>query len=178
MMIRIKEAGMISSVKRSVIAALISLIFFSGFAQSNTVSSSTNIDKARAKLSAVAEEVCLNSLKKITAEMEFSKEAMEAVGGQLISLKAKELSVDLTQAYKNAFILNEAEAEKIVTGKFDDAHNNAIILESVKKMATLKVSLPEPIQYLIDKSSKQTLSGIEGEFTARLFTEYLKQQGK
>lgn len=169
---------MISVLNRGVIAIFISLIAFSGFHQTNTASYSANIDTARAKFSAMSDEICLNSVKKITEEMGMSKEAIEAIGEQGMSLKAKELSSDLMQGYKNAFIITEAEAQKIVAGQFDEIKNSATIAESVKKMAALTVSLPQPIEYLINKSKKGTLSGIESEFAARLFTEYLRQQGK
>lgn len=169
---------MISAVKQGAIITLISFIAFSGFAQPIITSYSANIDKAHEKFLIVSEEICLYSVKKITEDMGISKEAMEAIGEQGMASKAKELSAELMEAYKNAFTVTEAEAQKIVVGEFDETKNRSIIAESIKKMATLTASLPQPIEYLIDKSNKGTLSGIESEFAARLFTEYLKQQGK
>jgi len=84
-------------------------------------------------------------------------------------------STEFMARFKNAFIISDAEAQKILSDEYDKNKNENDIKDCIGKMTKYAVELPLPVQYLLSKYQEGSLSGLELEFTARLFKEYLKQ---
>lgn len=93
-----------------------------------------------------------------------------------------QLGDELMVKYEEAFTATAAEAERILAGEFDDAKNRETIDRCIEGFSKLNVQLPQPIVYLIDQYNESlrqvpgdSFSGLEAEFTARFFKEYLRQ---
>jgi hypothetical protein len=84
-------------------------------------------------------------------------------------------SLELMARFKEAFIISEAEAQKILSGEYDNTKNKKDIKDCVDKITKYAAQLPLPVQYLLSKYQEGSLSGLELEFTARVFKEYVKQ---
>ena len=108
---------------------------------------------------------------------------LEGMDEQSVQAFALQGSHELMGLARDAFVVPETEAEKMLEGEYDDAKNMKSIQDSILKFSNLSVSLPIPLEHLVEKYSSslegKSFSSIEAEFTARLFKEYLRQnQGK
>ncbi|MDP2924298.1 MAG: hypothetical protein Q8O30_11390 [Candidatus Omnitrophota bacterium] len=128
------------------------------------------------KFKSVSAKICEDSV--ISAAM-LGYELNETDRDKIMSPEMKEMankaSVELMDRYKNAFIVPDVEAQKILSGKYNNSKNKQDILNSIKEFQKIAVKLPMPILYLIEKYNKNSLSELELEFAARLFKEFLKQ---
>jgi len=79
--------------------------------------------------------------------------------------------------YSSAFILSDEEAKKILSADYDFSDNKEKIKGYINQMMTVRQRLPMVIEYLMQKYYQNKLSGLESEFTLRLFGEYLKDFG-
>lgn len=93
---------------------------------------------------------------------------------------ARQGSADLMTRFKDAFVVSDSEARKMLQGKYDDAGNMKTIRESLDRFNAMSFVIPLPIQYLVEEYSNsfkgEPFSSLDAEFTARLFKEYLKQK--
>lgn len=124
------------------------------------------------KFKTISDKICWEIM---LEQNKIAKQSGQELPESQLKMTADTVSSELMKKYKNAFSVPDDEAENLLSGKYNDLDNQASMLNCVREFSALNVMLPVPIQYLIEKSHKQKLTGLELEFTTRLFKEYLKQ---
>jgi hypothetical protein len=145
-------------------------LFFSLYCFAQTESSSSQ--ELQNKFKAIADKICWDIMLK---QNRIAKEQGKELSENQLKAMAESASSGLMEKYKNAFIVSDIEAKKILSNEYDDSKNKEEFNNCVKEFANLSVILPLPIQYLIEQSHSQNLTRLELEFAARLFKEYLEQ---
>lgn len=128
-------------------------------------------EKISQKFQAISDKICWEVM---LEQNQIAKEYGEELPKNQLKMMAEKASSDLMQKYKNAFIVSESEAKELLAEKYNDLGNRQEINNSIKEFSKLSVMLPMPIQYLIEQYNQRKLEGLDLEFAARLFKEYLK----
>lgn len=76
--------------------------------------------------------------------------------------------------YKDAFLISDEEAEKILQGKYDNEKNKANITEDLSLLARIAANVPFVLKHYVDKHYQDSLTDFEQELTARLLSTHLK----
>lgn len=125
----------------------------------------------------IADRVSLDSLKEAQKSGVLPQlREMDEVSLQEL---ARQGGAQLMEKFKDAFVVSDPEAQKMLQGQYNDAENMKVIREAITRFSNLSVLLPVPIQYLVEKYHRslrgEPFSSLEAEFTARLFSGYLRQ---
>ena len=140
--------------------------------QKESVSKKVYLDPSKAlydKFQTLSEKITSEALKSAT------EQGLVKVPEESLSAMIKEGSSQLMVRFHDAFVVSDAEAQKILNGGCDDISNSENVKNYISEFMKLQVILPGPIVFLIEKLHENSLSSLELEFTARLFKEYLKQ---
>ena len=128
------------------------------------------------KFNNTATEIWSDILKLATTNAEYREQWQYEFESNPSEQNASELSTEMMNKYQNGFIVLESEAQKLLSGHYNNERNRKIVQDCLAELANRELPMPLILRHLIHKFYRRKLnSGILLEFTARLFNEHLKQ---
>ncbi len=124
----------------------------------------SEVEQARKAFQGAARKIYAELLTGLTEEQRMEMSKVLGCDAENCADKAAEFLIISCAA----FTPTAKEAGTILSGKFDDAANDAVVRSCAKYFATLQVPLPMLFTHLIEKAQSGKLKcGIELELTAR-----------
>lgn len=112
-------------------------------------------------------EICLEIAPVFKDESEFLEKTKQDI--------AEELCFMFLLKYEDALTVNEAEAEKFLSGNYNDKKNKEEIIIYTSALADIGLELPYFPRYFIQKNNKGELSGVQLEIAKRVIKSTLDE---